>query len=118
VLRTNSHGSITVKFSLGTKTNIVELCDVNNAPDVLNNLISVGCLTDKENMATFTGTGVEFKTQARVSFAQGQKSGCLWWVSIVTSEFQGQAFNYQDSIFMLVIHMYINTTITLTQHIT
>jgi hypothetical protein len=71
-----------MQFKVGAKTNTVKLCDVNHVPDALNNLISVGRLTDKNNTVTFTGTGVEFKTRARVIFAQGQKSGCLYKMKV------------------------------------
>jgi GAG-pre-integrase domain len=82
MLRTNGHGSITVNFSIGAKTNTVKLCDAKHVPDVPNNLISVGRVSDKDNMATFTGTDVEFKTWARVIFAQGQKSGHLYKMKV------------------------------------
>jgi Pol polyprotein, beta-barrel domain len=82
MLQTNGHGSITVNFSVGAKTNTVELCDIRHAPDAPNNLISMGHLTDKNNTATFTGTSVEFKTRAGVIFAQGQKSGCLYKMKV------------------------------------
>jgi gag-polypeptide of LTR copia-type/Pol polyprotein, beta-barrel domain/Domain of unknown function (DUF4219) len=82
ILRTHSHGSINMEFKIGAKMNTVELCDVKHAPDMPNNLISMGRLTDKNNTATFTGTGVEFKTRAEVIFAQGQKSGCLYKMKV------------------------------------
>jgi GAG-pre-integrase domain/Pol polyprotein, beta-barrel domain len=82
VLRTHSHSSINMEFKVGAKMNTVELCDVKHALDAPNNLISVGRLTDKNNMATFTGTGVEFKTRAGVIFTQGQKSGRLYKMKV------------------------------------
>ena len=67
-----------MQFKIGTKTNTIELCDVKHAPDAPNNLINVGCLTDTGNTATFTGTGVIFRTGAGTIFAQGQKRGRLF----------------------------------------
>ena len=74
-----------IEFKVGAKINTIELCDVKHAPDAPNNLISIRRLTDKGNLATFNGTGVELKTWARVIFAQGQKHRWLFcmkaWVT-------------------------------------
>ena len=51
-----------MEFKVSTKTNMIELCDVKHVPDILNNLISVGNLTDKGNSAIFTSTSMKFKT--------------------------------------------------------
>ena len=85
VLHTWGRELVHIEFKVGAKINTIELCDVKHAPDALNNLISIGCLTDKGNSATFNGTSIEFNTWARVIFAQGQKHGRLFcmkaWVT-------------------------------------
>ena len=85
VLHTRGQGSVHIEFKVSTKVNTIKLCDVKHTPDALNNLISIGRLTDKGNSATFNGTSVEFITQARVIFAQGQKHRQLFcmkaWVT-------------------------------------
>ena len=73
VLHMQGQGSVHIEFKVGTKINTIELCDIKHTPDAPNNLISIGKLTNKGNSATFNGTSMEFKTQARVIFAQGQK---------------------------------------------
>ena len=78
VLHTWGRGLVHIEFKVSAKVNTIELCDVKHAPDAPNNLISIGRLTNKGNLATFNGTSMEFKTQARVIFAQGQKHGRLF----------------------------------------
>ena len=62
-------------------------------PDVLNNLISVGWLTDKNNSTTFTSTSMEFKMQVRVIFAQGQKHGQLFCMKAWVTQL-GKAYDF------------------------
>jgi hypothetical protein len=50
---------VNMQFNMGAKTNTVKLCVIKHAPDMPNNLINVGHLTDKDNTVTFTSTGVE-----------------------------------------------------------
>ena len=73
-----SPDTIYIEFKVGTKTNTIELCDVKHVPDMPNNLISIGCLTDKGSSATFTSTGVEFKTWARAIV-----SGTEAWAAVL-----------------------------------
>ena len=64
VLHMWGQGLVHIEFKVGTKINTIELCDIKHTPDAPNNLISIRHLTDKGNLATFNGTGMEFKTQA------------------------------------------------------
>ena len=85
VLHMWGQGLVHIEFKVGAKINTIELCDIKHAPDAPNNLISIRHLTDKGNLATFNSTSMEFKTQARVIFAQGQKHRWLFcmkaWVT-------------------------------------
>ena len=93
VLHTWGWGSVHIEFKVSAKVNTIELCDVKHAPDALNNLISIGRLTNKGNSATFNGTGVEFKTQAGVIFAQGQKHKRLFCMKAWVTQ-SGKAWDF------------------------
>ena len=78
ILHMQGQGSVHIEFKVSAKVNTIKLCDIKHTPDALNNLISIRQLTEKGNSATFNGTGVEFKTWARVIFAEGQKHRWLF----------------------------------------
>ena len=75
VLHMQGQGLVHIEFKVSAKINTIELCDVKHMPDTPNNLISIGCLTNKGNLATFSGTSMEFKTRARVILPRDRSTG-------------------------------------------
>ena len=93
MLHTWGQGSVHIEFKVGAKINTIELYDVKHAPDAPNNLIRIGRLTNKGNLATFNGTGMEFKAQTGVIFAQGQKHGQLFCMKARVTQ-SGKAWDF------------------------
>ena len=62
-----------MEFWTGDHTSTVRLTGVKHAPDMPNNILSVGCLTDMEHVALFTNEGVKFWSQNGMIFAKGRK---------------------------------------------
>ena len=70
--------AVPLEFKVNNTVYLVTLTDVKHAPIAPNNIISVGCLTDKGCTANFTATSVEFKSGTRVIFGIGQKVGRMY----------------------------------------
>ena len=72
---------VTVEFKAKNKIYLTTLRDVKHTPEVPNNLISIGGLTDNGHLALFTATGVQFKSGTGVIFGEGQKVGRMYQMS-------------------------------------
>ena len=60
LLKTLSRGAIQMGFWTGDRTFTVRLTGIKHAPDVPNNILSVGWLTDMEHITLFTNEGMKF----------------------------------------------------------
>ena len=78
LLKTLGHGTIQMEFRTSNHTSMVRLMGVKHTPDVPNNILSVGHLTDMEHVALFTNEGVKFQSQNRMIFAEGCKVGHIY----------------------------------------
>ena len=82
VLQTHGQGTVAVEIKVKNKIYTTTLQDIKHAPDVPNNLISIGCLTDNGHLALFTATSIQFKSRTRVIFSEGQKVGHMYQMRV------------------------------------
>jgi hypothetical protein len=78
VLNTLGKGTVALEFKVNDKIYFVKLHDVKHAPEALNNLISIGRLTDKGYSASFNPTEVHFRSGTGTIFGEGRKIGCMY----------------------------------------
>ena len=67
-----------MEFKAGNHTFMVRLMDVKHAPDVPNNIFSIGQLMGMKHIALFTNDGMCFCSGTGTAFAEGCKVGCIY----------------------------------------
>ena len=77
-LQTIGRGVVSIQFNVDKMAYSVRLRDVKFAPKPPNNLISVGRLTECGHTASFSNSGIQFKSQVGTIFGQGSKAGHVY----------------------------------------